>query len=95
MSTILERMRQSAESGAIDPSLVVEAIERIAELQSRADRLEELLIILVRTGWPWNEEGEPTEILKQAKEGFGPAMKEARELLNLDRSRLTRTEPRT
>jgi hypothetical protein len=52
--------------------------------------------MIVRTGWPWDDEGEPNAIHHAANDGFAAAMAEARELLGLGRrSLITRTEPRT
>lgn len=97
MHSALEQLAASLESGAVEPSLLSAAREEHRELSTRLNELEELLITLVRTGWPWDEEGEPNAILNTARDGFGSAMVEARKLLGLDhqRSRLTRTEPKT
>ena len=67
-----------------------------SELRNRVNELEELLIMIVRTGWPWDEDGKPNAIFHTSKDGFATAMAEARELLGLEhRSAITRTEPRT
>lgn len=96
MSDIMERLKACIESGAIEPALLPEAIEEISELRKRRDELEMVLLMLVRTGWPWHEDGEPNEILSNCKDGYAAAIMEARELLGLEhRSVLTRTEPRT
>ena len=66
------------------------------ELKQRVDRLEGLLIMIVRTGWPWDEDGQPNAIYHAGKGGFTSAMLEARELLGLDHlSVINRSEPRT
>jgi hypothetical protein len=96
MSDALERLKAGLESGTIDLSLLSELESEQRELRSRLSELEELLIMIVRTGWPWDEEGEPNAIHHAARDGFAAAMAEARELLGLGRrSAITRTEPRT
>jgi hypothetical protein len=96
MSNALERLKTSLENGVIDLSLLSEVESERGELRSRVNELEELLIMIVRTGWPWNEEGEPNAIFHASRDGFATAMSEARELLGLaTRSMITRTEPRT
>jgi hypothetical protein len=70
-------------------------VNELDELSKRANELEELLIMIVRTGWPWDEEGEPNAIYHASKDGFTTAMLEARKLLGLQRSNITRTEPKT
>jgi hypothetical protein len=96
MANTLERLKSAMEGGKLDLSLLDEAENEQRELRSRLDRLEELLIMIVRTGWPWDDEGEPNAIHHAANDGFAAAMAEARELLGLGRrSMITRTEPRT
>lgn len=96
MPNALERLKRSLENGAIDLALLAEAEKECKELRLRVDELEERLIMIVRTGWPWDEEGEPNAIFHAARDGFATAMAEARELLGLGhRSTITRTEPRT
>ena len=96
MSNFFERLKTNLEGGAVDPSLLPEAVKEYSELRDRVNTLEELLIMIVRTGWPWDEEGEPNAIFHTAKDGFATAMVEARDLLGLGlRSTITRTEPRT
>ena len=96
MSNALERLKTSLENGIIDLSLLSDLEKEQRELGDRANELEELLIMIVRTGWPWDEEGEPNAIFHTSKDGFATAMAEARELLGLSRrSMITRTEPRT
>jgi hypothetical protein len=96
MTTIRERLRACAEQGTADPALLAEAAEEIDALCTRQNTLEELLIMVVRTGWPWDEEGEPNDIFRACRDGYTAAMVEARELLGLGHlSMITRTEPRT
>ena len=96
MRNILDRMKSDLESGAMDPALLTEAIAEFGELRTRIDKIEELLIMIVRTGWPWGEDGEPNEIFRTCKDGYASAMVEAKKLLGLDHlSTITRTEPRT
>jgi hypothetical protein len=96
MSTILERLNACRENGVIDPDLLPEAVQEITELRMRQNELEELLIMIVRTGWPWDEEGEPNDIFRTCRDGYTAAMVEAKKLLGLDHlSRITRTEPKT
>lgn len=96
MSNPLERLRTSLENGTAGPTLLSEVEKQFGELSARANELEECLIMIVRTGWPWDEDGEPNAIFHASKDGFATAMTEARELLGLGgRSMITRTEPRT
>jgi hypothetical protein len=96
MSHAAERLKDSLESGVVDPALLSEVVKEYGELAARADALEELLIMIVRTGWPWDDEGEPNAIFHTSRDGFATAMAAARELLGLGgRSTITRTEPRT
>ncbi len=96
MTNALESLKASLASGTIDRTLLAAVEKEQSELRSRIDEIEELLIMIVRTGWPWDEEGEPNAMFHAGKDGFATAMAEARELLGLGyRSRLTRTEPRT
>ena len=96
MPNILERLQDAVETGSFEPALLSEAAAEIGELRRRQNELEELLIMIVRTGWPWDEEGEPNSIFHASRDGFAAAMAEARNLLGLgQRSMITRTEPRT
>jgi hypothetical protein len=96
MSNAFQRLKTGLENGTIDLSLLAEADGEYRELGSRVNKLEELLIMIVRTGWPWDEEGNPNALFEASKDGFASAMAEARELLGLaTRSTITRTEPRT
>ena len=93
MDNILDRLKSDLETGALDPSNLPDAVAEIEALRSRADLLEELLIILVRTGWPWDEDGEPNGIFTACRQGYVAAIVEARKQLGLDRrSMITGTE---
>lgn len=96
MTKGLEKLKASLGSGEVDPLLLSEVAAEYGELVDRVNSLEELLIMIVRTGWPWDEEGEPNSIFHASKDGFATAMLETRELLGLGmRSTITRTEPKT
>ncbi len=96
MSSTLERLKARLEHGEIDLALLSDLEREHGELSSRVNELEELLIMIVRTGWPWDEDGEPNAIFHTSRDGFVTAMVDARERLGLGhRSRITRTEPRT
>jgi len=95
MPNLLERLKSNLESGNVDPLLLSDVVKGYSELTDRANQLEELLIMIVRTGWPWDEEGEPNAIFHASRDGFAAAMAEARDLLGLRRSMITRTEPKT
>lgn len=97
MSQVLERMKEClAISAAPDRVLIADAINEFAELRMRCDRMEEILIVLVRTGLPWGEDGMPNERFDSFKVRYENALHEASELVGLEfRSALTRTEPKT
>jgi len=96
MPNALARLKTALQEKGVDLSLLAELEMEYADLHHKADELETLLIIIVRTGWPWDEEGEPNAIHHAAKSGFTAAMREARELLGLNyNTMITRTEPRT
>ena len=96
MPNALARLKDNLQAQGIDPSLLAEAVNEYAEMVKKADELEMLLITIVRTGWPWDEEGEPNVIHDAVKGGFTTAMVEARNLLGLNlATRITRTEPKT
>jgi len=96
MSNTLEKLKTVLQNGEIDLARMSELEAEYRELQHRADQFEKLLIMLVRTGWPWDEEGAPNAIAQASKGGFCSAMQEAHDLLGLNyRSMVTRTEPRT
>lgn len=96
MPDVLERLKACGEDGRVDRTLLSQAVEEMAGLRKRRDELELVLLMLVRTGWPWQEDGTPNGILHNCKDGYAAAMKDAKELLGLDHlSMITRTEPRT
>ncbi|MFA7059867.1 MAG: hypothetical protein WC156_03510 [Pedobacter sp.] len=96
MSNSLEKLKTSLKNGIIDMSIMSELEDDYRELKHQADELEKLLIMIVRTGWPWDEDGEPNAIFQTSKEGFSNAMREAYDLLGLNyRTMINRTEPRT
>ncbi len=96
MSGIIERLKACIENDAVDKTILPDALAEIIELRKRRDKLEMLLIMLVRTGWPWQEDGKPNDMFLNSKDGYADAMLEAKELLGLElRSTITRTEPRT
>lgn len=96
MPNALARVKTALQERAVDPSILGALETEYAELLKKADELETLLIMIVRTGWPWDEEGEPNAIYHAGKSGFSAAMIEARDLLGLNlNTRITRTEPRT
>ena len=57
------------------------AMAEISSLLKQKDELEKVLAKLVRTGWPWDEGGQPNEVLRSCKDGYAPAMLAAKELL--------------
>lgn len=94
--TISEQIKQHLLDGMIEPDFLQDIITQVEELQKKSDRLEELLITVVRTGWPWDENNDPNALFHNSKDGYSQAMSQARALLGLDyRSTITRTEPRT
>jgi len=95
MLDIVNRLHESAKGEVVDPNLLEDAIREITELRQRRDALEEILIILARTGLPWDEAGVPSDAFPAFRERYQRAMHEAAELLGLQRSTITRTEPRT
>ena len=96
MSNSLERLKTCLTNGEIDLSRMSELEDDYRTLQQKADEFEKLLIKLVRTGWPWDEDGQPNAILKASKGGFSSAMQEAHDLLGLNyQSMINRAEPRT
>jgi hypothetical protein len=79
-----------------DAEVLKDAIEEIRELRKRRDELEEILILLARTNFPFDDDGRATEEFPHFRERYLNAMHEATRLLGLDvRSTITRTEPRT
>lgn len=96
MPNALARLKDNLQAQGIDQSLLAELENEYTELDKKADELEMLLITIVRTGWPWDEEGEPNVIHDAVKDGFTTAMVQARNLLGLNlATRITRTEPKT
>ncbi|MBJ6726270.1 hypothetical protein [Geomesophilobacter sediminis] len=97
MSNLTERLKACLESeGKADRELLVETLEEINDLREKRDQMEEILILLVRTGFPWDEAGQPDERFEAFRSRYENAMHEAAHLLGLDlRSMITRTEPRT
>lgn len=96
MSNSLEKLKTGLKEGLIDLSIMSELEDDYRELKHQADAFEKLLIMLVRTGWPWDEDGEPNAIFHASKDGFSSAMREAHKLLGLNyRTIINRTEPRT
>ena len=96
MPDITTRLKQGMENEAAERALLGDALQEITELRSRRDALEEMLIILVRTGFPWDEDGAPAESFPAFRERYQRVMHEASALLGLElRSTITRTEPRT
>ncbi len=96
MSNAFERLKSNLEHVEMYHSLLSDVEKEYRELSNKANEFEELLIMIVRTGWPWDEEGEPNAIFHASKDGFATAMVAARGLLGLGhRSTITRTEPRT
>jgi hypothetical protein len=70
------------------------ALAEIASLRQRRDELEKVLTTLVKTGWPWDEEGQPNELFHAGPDGFAPAMLAAKKLLDkAQRSIFARNEP--
>ncbi len=56
----------------------------LSVLRHRTFELERVMQVLVRTGWPWDADGKPNEILRNCTEDYAAAMLEARELLGRD-----------
>jgi hypothetical protein len=96
MPDIVAKLKKGMGNEAADRALLEDALQEITQLRGRRDALEEILIILVRTGFPWDEEGAPTDSFPAFRERYQRVMHEASELLGLElRSTITRTEPRT
>lgn len=96
MPTPIARLKSRLQEQGIDPALWADLEADYAELLHKADRLELLLITIVRTGWPWDGEGEPNAIHREVRDGYCQAMVEAKELLGLGlNTMITRTEPKT
>jgi hypothetical protein len=96
MPTPLARLKSRLAEQGIDPALLAELEADYAELAHKADRLELLLITIVRAGWPWDGEGAPNAIHREVRDGYCQAMVEAKELLGLGlKTMINRTEPKT
>ncbi len=96
MPTPLARLKAALHEQGLAPALLAEVENDYAELVKKADEMELLLITIVRSGWPWDEEGEPNVIHDAVKDGYTTAMVAARNLLGLNlATRITRTEPKT
>jgi len=57
------------------------AMAEVSALRQRRDELEKVLRLLVQTGWPWDEDGQPNEVYRSSSAGFAAAMREAKVLL--------------
>lgn len=96
MQSALARLKNTLQEQGIDPALLAGVEAEYAELTHKADQMETLLITIVRSGWPWDGEGEPNDIHAAAKDGYAQAMVEAKELLGLGlNTMITRTEPKS
>lgn len=97
MSNVSDRLKAILEGeGTADRELLAEVLAEFNEIREQRDHMEELLILLVRTGFPWDEEGQPNERYQSFRTRYENAIHEASHLLGLDiRSTITRTEPRT
>ena len=96
MPNALARLKNKLQAEGIDPSLLAELESEYTDLVKKTDELEMLLITIVRTGWPWDEEGEPNVIHDAVRGGFTTAIVAARDLLGLNlATMITRTEPKT
>jgi hypothetical protein len=96
MPNALARLKNRLQEQGVDPDLLAELAADYAELTHKVDRLELLLITIVRAGWPWDSEGEPNAIHGLVQDGYCQAMAEAKELLGLGmNTMINRTEPRT
>ena len=96
MPNALARLKNRLLDQGGDLSQLAELEREYAELVKKADELEMLLITIVRTGWPWDEEGNSNVIHDAVKDGYTTAMVAAKELLGLGMTTMiTRTEPRT
>ena len=96
MPNALARLKYKLQEQGVDLSLLTELEDEYTDLVKKSDEFETLLITIVRTGWPWDEEGEPNVIHTAVKGGFTEAMVTARNLLGLNLATvITRTEPKT
>ncbi len=86
---------QRKPQGWRDRGETTDVIEEVVALQQRINQLEAGLIMLVRTGDHYENQGIEDDG-GTLRDSFAAALKEARTLLGLEhRSVLTRTEPRT
>lgn len=96
MPNSLARLKQKLAELDVAPELTAELERDYLELSHKADRLELLLITIVRAGWPWDAESMPNAIHDVVQDGYAQAMVEAKELLGLGlNTMINRTEPRT
>lgn len=96
MPNALARLKNKLQEQGVDLTLLADLEDDYAGLVKKTDELETLLITIVRTGWPWDEEGSPNTIHGAVKDGYAPAMVAAKELLGLGmNTMINRTEPRT
>jgi hypothetical protein len=92
----LTRLKNKLQEQGVDLALLADLESEYTDLRHQADRLELLLITIVRAGWPWDGEGEPNAIHGAVKDGYTAAMLEAKELLGLGlNTMINRTEPKT
>lgn len=57
------------------------ALAEISSLRQQKDDLAQVLAVLVRTGWPWDEFGRPNEIFNTCADEYSSAMLAAKKLL--------------
>ena len=96
MPNAVARLKSRIQEQGVDQSLLGDLESEYAELVKKSDELETLLITIVRTGWPWDEEGNPNQIYGAVRDGYANAMVEAKKLLGLGmNTMINRTEPRT
>ena len=96
MSDIVARLKEAVEGGSADRELLKDALREMTAMKEKEDALEEILIILARTGFPWDENGRPGDGFALFQERYHRLLREASDILGLDlRSTITRTEPPT
>lgn len=96
MPNAVARLKSRMQEQGVDLSLLGDLESEYAELVKKSDELETLLITIVRTGWPWDEEGSPNQIHGAVRDGYANAMVEAKKLLGLGmNTMINRTEPKT
>lgn len=96
MPNALARLKNKLQEQGVDLTLLADLETDYAGLVKKSDELETLLITIVRTGWPWDEEGASNVIHGAVKDGYATAMVAAKDLLGLGmNTMITRTEPRT